>query len=298
MKHKKEGDGRHRYTQKQPPASPVHTLEAPQRADRSSEDEQPTPPAPPQTEKKRPNWPLILSALTFVAIAAQACILWKQTGILDEQRQDTFNAGKITKAIAMYTEQYAVSMKANVAQANAALAEAKAQNRKSLEQSRKALDRTIEISRTDQRAWVGPLKVSAPELKAGVVPTVWITFQNSGKTPARSIRVKSVGRLFMPNERFWPDYTGRQDKLPPSLGTLFPQAEARVPAHLPDALSQHGVDSIGNGTVVLYVYGRVTYEDAFGQPHWTTYAIRYIPPQAGTTTLPAWRDADSYNTAN
>ncbi|HEX7524217.1 MAG TPA: hypothetical protein VF357_08440 [Candidatus Deferrimicrobium sp.] len=58
--------------------------------------------------------------------------------------------------------------------------------------SQKTLDAAISISRTDQRAWVGVIRVSSNEPKIGQPLPVFIAYKNTGKTPAKNFTVSNA----------------------------------------------------------------------------------------------------------
>ena len=192
--------------------------------------------------------------------------------------------------------------KENSDQTDKIIAEAKSMAtaaKEGLEQSKRALDASIEISRRDQRAWVGMTEVT-PEwrdaegkplfIKEGARYHVGVTIVNSGRTPA--LKVRSRMRLMsFPDNKFVADYQNVNERV--SIGVLPPQGKFTLTS-LPSyrIINASDITSLKNGSVILYLYGEIEYEDIFRIPHRTTYCSFLAP------TLDNFLVHSTYNDAN
>lgn len=148
--------------------------------------------------------------------------------------------------------------------------------------TKKVLESTIETSRLDQRAWVSfkGLKFEK-ELKAGELNPIWLTFINSGKTPARHFRLNYTSRVHIPGKPDVVRTVVRDEDL--SLG---PGREAvwRFDTE-PPRLNQAEIDGLESGAFVLTISGEVTYQDIFAKLHKTPYCAFYKPELKPAFTL-------------
>jgi hypothetical protein len=166
----------------------------------------------------------------LICAALQTAVLWQSTQILDGQRKEMerqreemagqrkemSEAGKQTdriiaedRRLAAANERFAKATEHSVTQTKSGIERSLDLGRKSLEQSKRSLDRTIEMSWNDQRAWVGVTQINSftgtkQEIKEGSTVGVDIWWSNSGKSPARGLRVLTVLNLRPSNVAFAP----------------------------------------------------------------------------------------------
>jgi hypothetical protein len=145
----------------------------------------------------------------------------------------------------------------------------------------KTLDEMKKSSRLDQRAWVGLVENTPPPLlngpkavyaKEGEKITVGVIITNSGKTPAMKFRPKRRLVAIPAGKPFIPDYsapTVNQSVVVIQPGMKVPLNSA--PTDMPMTKSQ--IDQFSNGKLVLYYYGRLQYEDIFGNAHETNFCM-------------------------
>lgn len=140
----------------------------------------------------------------------------------------------------------------------------------------RALNTNIENFRLDQRAWINVGRTIYPsELKAGVsqVDTIGMEFVNSGKTQAIDVRAVIAARTMFKDVPFSPAYQGTA---PNSRTNLRPGVPFSV--RLPNVtLSQEQVTAIRSGSLRLYVYGEISYQDIFTSHHCTKFCIYFSP---------------------
>lgn len=121
-----------------------------------------------------------------------------------------------------------------------------------------------------ERAWVGPINagIKPRTTKAGTYFKV--PFSNHGQTPALNVRS-------------WIGYTNNERQIPKRdpIGNsqsanmvLFPN-ELGNTSTMDNLLPADDVNAIKAGALILYVYGTIAYDDAFGHRHWTQFC--FIP---------------------
>jgi hypothetical protein len=119
---------------------------------------------------------------------------------------------------------------------------------------------------------------------------------NTGQTPARSITFKARAAIMavpLPQGIHLPDAPDE------NVGgnILGPQQNANLFAVVDGFCADKDVDSIkyAKGDQALYVWGRVTYEDAFGENHFTLFCQRIFWDLKGNVRgnyIPGRNDAD------
>jgi hypothetical protein len=160
-----------------------------------------------------------------------------------------------------------------------------------------------ELTRNDQRAWVGVLKFQTPAragemVKEGLPITANAVWQNFGKGPALRtdciIRIRIMGK----GEEFDAIYeqqgspkTAKEASAPVSGAALWPGVTYATGSVSLTPTDQE-IAEIRLGDKILYLYGKATYNDAFGRPHWTHFCCRYTPDH------PGWLAHSTYNEAN
>jgi hypothetical protein len=177
-------------------------------------------------------------------------------------------------------------------------------------QSRAVLDETIAASRLDQRAWVAPLNISStPKLEPGKDFIVQIIYKNTGKTPAKhSItrywwepvpkgakpayamsKVPTISEtLIAPNAEYGQTVKPFQEAFDAIDKTLTITADAK------EKIKNQWSEQFTSGNVVLYVHGRIDYDDIFNCHHWTIYCsyLTFDHDVASMTVCPEHNDTD------
>jgi hypothetical protein len=157
----------------------------------------------------------------------------------------------------------------------------------------------IASHRLSERAWVLPIAAEFRDVAAGRVPSVIVTFRNTGDSPALSVRTYASVQL---QRRIVYEHTAdmpQPDVHVSGVALMAPSAETRVvrpvsdavgtsePGHSPAKLSEHEIEALKLGEIVLVVWGRVEYADIFHRrsvanllmamprtKHWTEYCYR------------------------
>lgn len=230
---------------------------------------------------------MLIALGLLVVTALQLWVLKRQTDILDGQRKDAVEGGKQTEAIARANERAAganertaKAMERIVAQQEVSLKATTEQGKQSLRQSRAALERTIEMSRIAQRAWLGVNNIKSGELKEGLVFRTEVEWKNSGLTPATNVRA-FVRYKYRPAAS-----TGSE-----SLSTILPGGTARSPTQ-PVVIATEDIATIRTGKATFHLFGRATYDDVFGRHHHTTFGAKYDPDTGDWINLSTYNAAD------
>jgi hypothetical protein len=136
--------------------------------------------------------------------------------------------------------------------------------------------------RHDERAWIAVADMQGiPEV--GAIFSVNLVAQNSGKTFAKNLTMRAVIEIAKKGEE--PDFSlensdvARKDS---SISLLAPNADYVMDIELrkqtpPNEITQADLDGIRSGNLTIFVHGRMTYDDIFGCPHWTSFCTRLKP---------------------
>lgn len=145
--------------------------------------------------------------------------------------------------------------------------------------AKRAADTANQSMQLDQRAWVGPVEAALPPyddggrkvyIKIGEKPKFSFVLANSGKTPALKLTFKITNHVYRSTEPFVPYYETPKTKT--TVGTLFPGGRMSIPTlETPGVAERFHVTSFASGEYIDYVYGEISYEDIFGQPHKTEF---------------------------
>jgi hypothetical protein len=116
---------------------------------------------------------------------------------------------------------------------------------------------------------------------------VAVLIKNNGQTPAKNvahwgeIQVAPIGQEWSMNAPTTLANVSRSVIVPGNTNSKF--------RWLNRGLSQQEKAGINNGNYAIFVYGRIEYEDIFGDRHWSTYRLRYSasawPPRGETASM-------------
>ena len=127
--------------------------------------------------------------------------------------------------------------------------------------------------RLDQRAWVtvNLLPSGLPEANKPFILRLRII--NTGKTFARSVKIRSIIRAF-PKDQPAPDFDAieaAEQKKGQSIALLPPNATYGSETTSGNPLASELADRVRSGETRIFVFGKVTYTDVFDYQHWTTF---------------------------
>lgn len=176
-------------------------------------------------------------------------------------------------------------------------------NRKSgIEQTKRAektLNATLENFRTEQRAWVGlklitrgSLGIEGPFIQEGQKLDAKICILNSGKSLARKVKISMTAQ----------DVPTGVDPIKKqrtsgfsNIGVMQPEfMDFLTPPTIPveGVATKSFIENITSGRKVIYLTGKITYEDTFQRPHFSTFCLQLRPDLSGFTACPFYNEAN------
>lgn len=128
------------------------------------------------------------------------------------------------------------------------------------------LEHGVESSRRQLRAYMTPDGASARNFDGSLPVEIEMRFKNTGQTPAYKVNIKGgCGAFLYPGPVSFKDLSTHVHApvvVGPG-GCVFKTERAPLP--------DHWRDMIKTRRAVLYVYGEMTYEDAFGEARYLNY---------------------------
>ncbi len=152
--------------------------------------------------------------------------------------------------------------------------------------------------RLDQRAWIGISGLMQLSLNEGELPTITIPVQNSGKTPATKVKFNVRAKAAPREDGFIPEYQTLPGILPHegSVTILYPNAQMPIKTEFPSrSVTHQDMLDIEEGRIILWVWGKVSYEDIFGCSHLFTFCGFYKPAQKFIDACQTYNEIDSNN---
>ena len=235
------------------------------------------------TEAASPHWGLTWAQwlnLGFTGVIAAAAVLYtmsafRQLDVLNRQSTAMEKTLKVTQQMADASKDGA-----NAAKRAAGAAE------KSAETAR----RSLEIA---ERAWVGLKSMRlVKELTPGEKMTIEIVVENTGRTPAKQIRV--IRGIRPSNKRLTDKPHFRKSDRPGSIGTMLTSGILRGYIST-NVLPAETIEKIKKGGILIYVYQAVTYFDVFDRPH-ETQIFGLFTPKKGNREM--FEVCDHHNQMN
>jgi hypothetical protein len=136
---------------------------------------------------------------------------------------------------------------------------------KTAEESAEAAKLSAQAAVVQLKAFVAIQAVALENVGEGLVPRAVITFKNTGLSPAFNVtQTGTMGIDYFPEPQGKPDLGGPVSRESQPLG---PGVEIGMPVQLPRALQAHHIGALLGNTMALYVFGTVSYADAFGEKH-------------------------------
>ncbi len=158
--------------------------------------------------------------------------------------------------------------------------------------SKVALKQSITISRLEQRAWISTLSIPKVKPEIGKQLNIPVAFKNNGKTPADNVTTLVYMSMVKKGERpifSYKDISGqiisRGIMLPDDVRTVEIPMEWEIRDKLIDGkLTKEMFDILNAGIETIYIYGKISYNDIFGESHWTTFCYIYDPSDGYSIT--------------
>jgi hypothetical protein len=136
--------------------------------------------------------------------------------------------------------------------------------------------------KVDERAWIGVTTAPNYTTDANGKIIVLAQLQNFGKTPGRIVEGKAIGTIWKQGEE--PDLSA--DIKAPYTALHYPVFFPSITAPLVLPVIHYYADQplpvstqeIADGKSYIIVYGQLTFDDIFGEPHWTHFCVSYPIP--------------------
>jgi len=234
-----------------------------------------------QSDTSRWSDPLVwLNLALFLAVLIQAGIYWKQlwemrktlavlTRQADAQEKQT---GTMQGQLDIMSEQ---------TEAMKTQAEASETSAKAAETSAKAAKETAEVAlksfATAERPELYFKRTQLYELEVGKDARGVFLVCNGGRISAYRIRIQfnfcAPPRAIFDRDKVLPWEEAIIDR----IDVIPPNAELTDRPYLPFRPTQAQLNALGNGTLSLYIYGRMTYEDGYGREYKSSFYRQYNP---------------------
>lgn len=250
--------------------------------------------------EKPPNrWMIRFTGVIAFAAVVQGVIAYyqwtamsDQLAIMDNQLREIREGGKDTHELAVSAKTQADSTKAV---ADSTLAQVEATNKLAKEAKRSAdiagmsLTASKKLSEEDRRAWVSVESVREIKPQIGKPLLFSVSFKNTGKTPGKRFSV-IVSREITDKDR---EPTLEDRDIPRrSYGIIPPNGGYVANLYVIDNVTKEINDLLNSGKIIVYFYGKVTYDDIFNKPHWTTFCSRFIPGEGRFANYEKHNDID------
>lgn len=136
-----------------------------------------------------------------------------------------------------------------------------------------------ETAKRELRAYAYAVPGNVYDVSDGSQPEPRVVFRNSGKTFAINVR-RSVGTTMSPplsKEQEAAFGNGDTDE---GVGVLSPNGPDYVIVKRPPKLLSGSQALLLSENLRLYVFGRIDYQDSFGQRHWTAFCYYFAGEMA------------------
>lgn len=271
-----------------------------------------------KTEASRERWTAGVAgfALVIAGLSALFSLMqWRASDraadVAEQARKDAIAGGEQQRkdSLAALTRQQDESDKMLKVQTNNALEAYRVADRsaKAAEKSAEAAKEQVRTSR--EQATAAEKSVEAVRLQLRLDQRAWVTVDVSEKTGNFAVTMKNTGKSPAVNVTEVTAFTGGKMVWPPdvdlSRNSSSPALSPTAPKELLDTLKKEGFirDQPPTGFVIapgasqiasdyqgkftqifrfeadrMYIQGRVTYDDVFGQPHETIFCYWFAPP--------------------
>lgn len=209
----------------------------------------------------------IATALSAAGTLVTAVFIYSQLGLMRGQTQAMFDQLN--------------QMKADSNSGSAAMSNQLSIMHEQASAMKAQLDQMRDTVQLEQRAWVGITQIECPPIQVNKPTDFTISMRNTGNTPANAFKVGFVAAVRPPDYNIYELVMGRKENvsddllpeknIPPSCGIDFHQIQSA------EGLDENRLSQVMNGTEVIYVFGEVVYEDAFGKRRMTTYCYVVNP---------------------
>ena len=235
-------------------------------------------------------WMVILTISAILVAGLTGVVPWLTLIEIRNGAGDTYTLAQAAKRQADKAETISASIQQAADEMKITNSQAKDALDKTLRQSKQVLDASIVNSRLDQRAWVGAIAISKPELAVRKDFSASIEVANTGKTPAVKFSSLAQFQWVGNGAHLSPFYM--VSGIPGSVSVVQPGMHASINTpQIP--ITEAQFEAIKEGKLRLYVYGILKYEDIFGKPHMNKFCGYFSSQDMKFAT-----SCDTYNEAN
>lgn len=261
---------------------------------------------------------MILEVLALLAVGAYTRAAFRQLGVMNKQLVEMKGSGVQTnELICLYGQQLAQLTKQAVdthelaAQAKKQAAQTEHLASNALVQANASKDlatnarRSFDASLRSERAWIGIQHLHFNSFSDSQHVKLGFDMINTGRTPALSVRLGTVGFEFLPNpmeisqlKTYVAVRFGYLKQALRPMAPISPQGSENTLEIDPDTLPTGAVAAIQGGTMLYIILGRVEYTDVSDKPEWLNFCIevtKIIDNQPGWVDCPVGNDM-SYET--
>ena len=220
-----------------------------------------------------------MAIFTFVLAATSGLTIWVLKNQLREMHEGRIDTHAL--AVAAGKQADAAKSQADAAQQfsdtakeiNSRMSDAVDQLKAAADNAKRSIQATEKAMRLDQRAWVGPVRISPFELRPEeVIPTIFIIVRNSGKTPSMGMTSATAMQFVNPGQSFEPILN--KAPTPAPVDIIQPNGELYLPVDLGTTrLNDAAINRLRSGESTLYVFGEITYSDVFGRAHFNRFCM-------------------------
>lgn len=148
----------------------------------------------------------------------------------------------------------------------------------------RAIKEQAEIASKAQRAFVSVTGSDPDGFREGGAPTIALVIRNEGATPAYGVKCwRIIGEAYAP---FRNPMDFRAAEFGPAF-TLTPRAEIILNPAMTKTVTHRDVLQIRQAlTQRIYIWGRIEYADAFGEPHFLDFCYYIRAANAGLSIYP------------
>lgn len=233
-------------------------------------------------------WSLLFEGVLVAATCATVGVAYSQWKVMERQTKI------MSEQMVAMSDQTKTAIQ-QVKIANDAMEDNRKSGIEQTERAEKTLNATLENFRTEQRAWVGlklivneSMGFGEPFLQEGKKINAKIVVSNSGKSLARKVKIsmtaQDVPAGIDPIKK-------QKTAISSNIGVMQPEfADYLAP---PEYIATKSViENIKSGHHVMYLAGRITYEDTFNRPHFTNFCMQLRPDLNGFTACPFYNEAN------
>jgi hypothetical protein len=140
------------------------------------------------------------------------------------------------------------------------------------EDAARAANRTAQALIDAERPWIGLVTTHKVQVGPNIEPRAEVVIKNTGRTPARNLRVAFVGAIRTAAEGI-PEIPNTEGA--PARVLIPENPDFHRPFEGAGNMTRETFQEIITGRTIAWIVGRMDYLDGAGAPHWTTMRLFY-----------------------